>query len=80
MSEQTVAEAAPTSAHGTKYTRNNPYTARVLVNEVLTGVGSEKETRHIELDLEDGMTYIPGMRWGFCRRTGASRWMRCSRR
>lgn len=60
MSEQTVAEAAPTSAHGTKYTRNNPYTARVLVNDVLTGVGSEKETRHIELDIEDGMTYIPG--------------------
>ena len=23
-------------------------------------MGSEKETRHIELDLEDGMTYIPG--------------------
>ncbi len=60
MSEQTVAEAAPTSAHGTKYTRNNPYTSRVLVNDVITGVGSEKETRHIELDIEAGMTYTPG--------------------
>jgi len=43
-----------------KYTRNSPYTSTMLVNYVLTDKDSEKETRHIELSLEDGMTYTPG--------------------
>lgn len=43
-----------------KYTRNNPYHARVLVNEKLTGPESEKETIHVELELEEGMHYTPG--------------------
>jgi len=43
-----------------KYTRNNPYHATVRVNERLTGPESEKETIHVELELEDGMTYTPG--------------------
>ena len=43
-----------------KYTRNNPYHARVLVNEKLTGPESEKETIHVELELEAGMHYTPG--------------------
>src|ERR1700728_4160550 len=43
------------------YTRNNPYSATVLENRLLTGPGSEKETRHIELDLGDsGIEYLPG--------------------
>ncbi len=53
-------EAPAAASHATKYTRNNPYIAKVLVNDLLTGAGSEKETRHIELSLEDGMTYAPG--------------------
>lgn len=61
MSEATLTETAPPAAsHAAKYTRNNPYLASVLVNDLLTGAGSEKETRHIELSLEDGMTYTPG--------------------
>lgn len=61
MSEATLTETAPQAAsHAAKYTRNNPYIATVLVNDLLTGAGSEKETRHIELSLEDGMTYTPG--------------------
>ena len=61
MSEQTLTETAPAAAsHGLKYTRNSPYTSEVLVNYLLTGEGSEKETRHIELSLEEGMTYTPG--------------------
>lgn len=62
MSQATLTETAPASAasHPTKYTRNNPYFSTVLVNDLLTGAGSEKETRHIELSLEDGMTYTPG--------------------
>jgi sulfite reductase (NADPH) flavoprotein alpha-component len=48
------------AAHAQKYTRNNPYYSTVIYNELLTGEGSEKETRHIELSLEEGMTYTPG--------------------
>ena len=60
MSE-TLTETTPTAnAHAVKYTRNNPYHSAVLVNELLTGVGSEKETRHVELALEEGMVYTPG--------------------
>lgn len=59
MSE--VLEEVKTSAqHGSKYTRNNPYLSVVNVNRLLTAEGSEKETLHIELGLEDGMTYAPG--------------------
>src|ERR1035438_2138870 len=43
------------------WSRNNPYTATALENRLLTGPGSEKETRHIELDLADsGIEYVPG--------------------
>ena len=55
-----VETAAPAAGHVTHYTRNHPYMSKILVNELLTGEGSEKETRHIELALEEGMTYIPG--------------------
>ncbi len=43
-----------------KYTRNSPYQSTMLVNYVLTDKDSEKETRHIELSLEEGMHYTPG--------------------
>jgi len=43
-----------------KYTRNSPYTSRVLTNYRMTGPESEKETIHVELELEEGMTYTPG--------------------
>jgi len=57
MTETTPAPAE--KAHG-KYTRNQPYLSRVLTNRRLTGPESEKETIHVELALEDGMTYTPG--------------------
>jgi sulfite reductase (NADPH) flavoprotein alpha-component len=62
MSETATATAtAPAqSGHSSKYTRNAPYSARVLVNQRLTGPESEKETIHCELELEDGMNYTPG--------------------
>ncbi len=64
MSEQTSAAVAEPPAtpkpHATKYTRNQPYLSRVLTNDRLTGPESEKETIHIELSLEEGMTYTPG--------------------
>ena len=62
MSDATLTETEAPAAlsHAAKYTRNNPFFSTVLVNDLLTGAGSEKETRHIELSLEDGMTYTPG--------------------
>ena len=54
-------ETAPTaSGHAAKYTRNNPYQSEMLANYLLTAPGSEKETRHIELAIEEGMEYTPG--------------------
>src|ERR1700712_1826927 len=61
MSEETLVETpAPATGHASKYTRNNPYRSTVKENYLLTAEGSEKETRHIELTLEDGMVYTPG--------------------
>ena len=60
MSETLEAAAPNAAAHAQKYTRNNPYHSVVRVNELLTAEGSEKETRHVELALEDGMIYTPG--------------------
>jgi sulfite reductase (NADPH) flavoprotein alpha-component len=61
MSETTVAvPEAPAKAHVAKYTRNQPYISRVITNQRLTGPESEKETIHIELELEEGMAYTPG--------------------
>lgn len=60
MSETATATAAPAAKPHSKYTRNQPYQSRVLVNQRLTGPESEKETIHIELELEEGMTYTPG--------------------
>ena len=54
-----AAPAEPLKPH-TRYTRNQPYQSRVLVNERLTGPESEKETIHVELELEGGMIYTPG--------------------
>jgi sulfite reductase (NADPH) flavoprotein alpha-component len=60
MSEVIEQEAKSTAGHAQKYTRNNPYLSYVRVNYLLTGEGSEKETRHVELTLDEGMTYTPG--------------------
>ncbi len=60
MSETLEVATPAASGHASKYTRNNPYQSEVLVNYLLTASGSEKETRHIELALEQGMAYTPG--------------------
>jgi sulfite reductase (NADPH) flavoprotein alpha-component len=57
--------AAPGGATATldapAYSKKRPFPAAVLDNVVLTGRGSTKETRHVELSLEDsGLTYEPG--------------------
>jgi sulfite reductase (NADPH) flavoprotein alpha-component len=65
MSETTIAQPVEAAAvsdkgHASKYTRNQPYLSKLLTNERLTGPESEKETIHIEMDVEEGMTYTPG--------------------
>src|SRR5216110_1465390 len=57
MTEATVsaAVAAP------RYTRANPFPARLVVNRRLSGPESEKDTRHFELDLTGwGLTFEVG--------------------
>ena len=60
MTEVLEQEVNSPTGHTGKYTRNNPFLSTVTVNRLLTGEGSEKETRHIELTLDEGMTYTPG--------------------
>jgi len=55
-----MSETATATGHTSKYTRNQPYLSRVITNKRLTGPESEKETIHVELELEEGMTYTPG--------------------
>ena len=44
-----------------RYTRNNPFPGRVVVNRSLCGESSEKDTRHFELDLKGwGLNYEVG--------------------
>lgn len=44
-----------------KYSRTNPFQAEVYENINLNGRDSNKETRHLEISLEDsGLTYEPG--------------------
>ena len=43
------------------YTRTNPFPAKLAVNRSLCGEGSEKDTRHFELDLKGwGLNYEVG--------------------
>ncbi|WP_422923845.1 sulfite reductase subunit alpha [Singulisphaera sp. PoT] len=43
-----------------EYSRKNPFTARLLRSDSLSGVGSEKEVRHVEIDLAAGPKYEVG--------------------
>ena len=61
----TVADAAASagavSSRASHWGRKNPFPATVLENTCLSGRGSDKETRHIELSIEDsGLTFEPG--------------------
>ena len=58
-----AASAAPEAAQANQpaYSRSNPFNAEVLENINLNGRGSNKETRHLELNLEgSGLQYEPG--------------------
>ena len=51
------------------FDKRNPFPARIIDNIVVTGRGSSKETRHIEISLEgSGLTYEPGDALGVAAR------------
>jgi len=53
--------ASPAVSAATAYDKRNPFPAIVIENLALTGRGSSKETRHIELSLEgSGLSFAPG--------------------
>src|SRR5213594_427468 len=60
MTAEATATVAPPVA-APRYTRTNPFPARMLVNRRLSGPESEKDTRHFELDLTGwGLTFEVG--------------------
>ncbi|SER27371.1 sulfite reductase (NADPH) flavoprotein alpha-component [Gracilibacillus ureilyticus] len=60
-SQSTAAIAEPTPAEQPIYSKSNPFSAEVLENINLSGRGSNKETRHIELSLDgSNFSYEPG--------------------
>lgn len=59
------AQGAPSGAvndiHSSPYTKEAPLTATLAVNQKITGRDSEKDVRHLEIDLADsGLRYQPG--------------------
>ncbi|WP_273853401.1 assimilatory sulfite reductase (NADPH) flavoprotein subunit [Guptibacillus spartinae] len=65
LNESQITSEAPTKEGVTKtsqsYSRTNPFKAEILENINLNGRGSNKETRHLELDLEgSNLVYEPG--------------------
>ncbi|EBJ4597890.1 NADPH-dependent assimilatory sulfite reductase flavoprotein subunit [Salmonella enterica] len=58
---QSVATGAVNDIHTSPYTKDAPLTATLSVNQKITGRNSEKDVRHIEIDLGDsGLRYQPG--------------------
>ncbi|MFT4048221.1 MAG: assimilatory sulfite reductase (NADPH) flavoprotein subunit [Solirubrobacterales bacterium] len=56
-----LATAVPGQMPTSRFDKRNPFAAEVVENLELTGRGSTKETRHIELSIEgSGLTYRPG--------------------
>lgn len=60
-SVQAVASGAVNEVHTSPYTKEAPLVASLAVNQKITGRDSEKDVRHIEIDLGDsGLRYQPG--------------------
>ncbi len=57
----TVTPLRPLAAATSAYTRDNPFPAELLANQRITGRGSDRDIRHIELSLEGSdLHYEPG--------------------
>ena len=58
---QLIASGSVNELHTSPYTKEAPLTATLAVNQKITGRDSEKDVRHIEIDLGDsGLRYQPG--------------------
>lgn len=58
---QLAISGAVNEIHTSPYTKEAPLTATLAVNQKITGRDSEKDVRHIEIDLGDsGLRYQPG--------------------
>ncbi|MGL4192862.1 MAG: assimilatory sulfite reductase (NADPH) flavoprotein subunit [Vibrio sp.] len=56
-----LSSAATSQVATHDYTKQHPYPASLLTSQKITGRDSDKEVRHIEIDLADsGITYQPG--------------------
>ncbi|BBQ31936.1 assimilatory sulfite reductase (NADPH) flavoprotein subunit [Aeromonas caviae] len=56
-----VASAVQQAVGHSQYSKENPFPARLSVNQKITGRDSTKDIRHIEINLEEsGITYQPG--------------------
>ncbi|WP_429121514.1 assimilatory sulfite reductase (NADPH) flavoprotein subunit [Aeromonas veronii] len=56
-----VASAVQQAVGHCQYSKENPFPARLSVNQKITGRDSTKDIRHIEINLADsGLTYQPG--------------------
>ena len=56
-----VASAVQQAVGHSQYSKENPFPARLSVNQKITGRDSSKDIRHIEINLADsGLTYQPG--------------------
>ncbi|WP_276639540.1 NADPH-dependent assimilatory sulfite reductase flavoprotein subunit [Siccibacter turicensis] len=57
----TAASGAVNQVDSTPYTKEQPLTATLAVNQKITGRASDKDVRHLEIDLGDsGLRYQPG--------------------
>lgn len=56
-----LASLPQTQAGSSEFTKQKPYTAEVLVSQKLTGRDSDRDVRHVEIDLgESGISYQVG--------------------
>jgi sulfite reductase (NADPH) flavoprotein alpha-component len=58
---QTTAPPKPATTPAPRYTRANPFPGKLIVNRRMSGSESEKDTRHLEIDLTGwGLTFEVG--------------------
>jgi len=63
----TVTPLRPVVAEPNAWTRDHPFAAELMVNQRITGRGSDKDIRHVELSLEgSALRYEPGDALGVC--------------
>ncbi|WP_180343035.1 assimilatory sulfite reductase (NADPH) flavoprotein subunit [Aeromonas veronii] len=61
VASNSVASAVQQAVGHSQYSKENPFPARLSVNQKITGRDSTKDIRHIEINLADsGLTYQPG--------------------